>query len=406
MKTPYTRYLSDRRGNIAILGALTLPLFIGGIAFGTEASHWFVEKSKLSFATDAAAVSAGSLYNRGIANDHIESAIRETLVSEGYPDATLALGITYPTPISDLMTVTVSYETDKYFSQVLWDGNVSIASKTIVAIFGKPACILALNPTAANAVTMSGSSSATLDGCVVASNSNSASSIYLGGSTSLTVDCMVASGGIYGELNATTDCQSNRTFRRATRDPFASLVQPATPAFCTNPPNFQPSGTYTLSPGCFTQNLSLKGNVTFQPGVYILDGKNLKINSNAVVTGTNVTFVLKNGATLDFAGTATIKLTAPDAASGEPYPGILFWGAPDNNAAHKITGDSSSFFSGAMYLPDDAVQFTGNSGLNSDCARIIGDTVTLIGNADFNTNCTNFTGGYEISTADAVVIVE
>ncbi len=414
MMTPYRRsirkhisnFLADKRGNIAIMGVVTLPMFIGGIAFGTEASHWFVEKSKLNFATDAAAISAGSLYNRGISNPHIESAIRQTLLSEGYPASTLSLGVTYPTLTSDLMTIQVSYETDKYFSQVLWDGTVTIASETIVAIFGKPACILGLNSSASGAVTLSGSATATLTGCVVASNSTSASSILLAGSSSLTTDCMVASGGISGEVNATTDCLNNRTNRRATRDPFASLEQPATPYYCPPSPAFAPKGTYTLSSGCFSTPLSLKGNVTFQPGVYILDGVGLKINSNAVVSGTDVTFVLKNGATLDFAGTATINLTAPAETSSEPYPGILFWGAADNGAIHKITGNSSSFFSGAIYLPGDTVEFTGNSGLNSDCARIIGDTVRLYGNANFSTNCTNFTGGYEIATADAVVIVK
>ena len=105
-----SRFVSDRSGNIAIVGALTIPLFVGGIAFGTEASNWFVEKSKLSFATDSAAVSAGSLYNRGLSETAIYDAIHAKMIAEGYPASSLALGITYPTPTSDLMTVTTSYK--------------------------------------------------------------------------------------------------------------------------------------------------------------------------------------------------------------------------------------------------------------------------------------------------------
>ncbi len=396
-------------GNIAIVGALTIPLFIGGVAFGTEASNWFAEKSKLSFATDSAAVSAGSLYNRGLSESEINSLIEAKLIAEGYPESSLSLGITYPTPTSDLMTVTTSYEEELYFSAIFLSHNVSIGGKTVVAINGKPACVLALNPTASGALSMAGSSSATLNGCIAASNSTSADSIDFDGSSRMTADCLISSGDITGESSATTTCQNNRTYWRETKDPFASLTQPATPptSSCLNPPNFNPNQSRTLSPGCYKNDLRLKGTVTFESGVYILDGVDLTINANAVVNGTDVTFVLKNGANLSFSGSATINLSAPPEDSAtEPYGGVLFWGAPDNDTSHKITGDSSSSFSGAMYFPDDHIEFTGTSGMDSGCARIIGDTVAMQGTTDFGITCTNFTGKYEIAVADSVVIVE
>ncbi|MAS03170.1 MAG: hypothetical protein CL534_00470 [Ahrensia sp.] len=402
----WKKFRCDERGNIAILASFTLPVFIGGIAFGTEAGHWFVEKSKLSFVTDAAALSAGQLYNRGVTQENIQAAIRGNLLAEGYPDDSLVLNITYPDSTSDLMTVRTSYRATKYFSQALWNGNVDITGKSVVAINGKGACILALNKTESGAVTMGGSATATLNGCVVASNSTAADSIYLGGSTTVAVDCMISSGGIYGEDKATTDCQKNLKYRRATKDPYADLVQPKTPFWCEKTPNFKPTGSYLLDPGCFKTSLDLKGTVTFEPGVYILDGIDMKINSGAVVTGHDVTFVLKNGATLNFNGGATIDLRAPEEGSGADYPGILFWGSKSNNTSHKINGDASSFFSGAIYLPDDEVEFTGSSGMDSTCTRLVADTITLLGNNSFSTDCTNKLGPYDVKTADAVVLVE
>ena len=170
--------------------------------------------------------------------------------------------------------------------------------------------------------------------------------------------------------------------------------------------NFKPKGNYTLKPDCYDHDLDIKGSLTFEPGVYILDGADMKINSNAVVTGHDVTFVLKNGASLDFSGNATIDLRAPEEGSSEKYPGILFWGSKTNATSHIITGDASSFFSGAMYFPDDAVQFTGNSGMDTTCTRVVADTITLLGNNSFSTDCTNKLGPYDITSADAVVIVE
>ena len=226
--------VKDRRGNIAVFGALTLPFFIGGIAFGTEAGYWLVQKTQLSFSTDAAAISAGQLYNRGVTEKEIYETVRGKLVADGYPDSSLFVDIAYPTETSDLMTVRSAFQADKYFSQVLWDGQVVVRSHTIVAINGKSACLLALNKSASGAVTTSGSSKATLDGCIVASNSKAADSIYLGGSTTMKTDCMVASGGIDGEENATTICQKNLTYRRDTKDPFAKLTQPRRPAGAQN----------------------------------------------------------------------------------------------------------------------------------------------------------------------------
>jgi hypothetical protein len=217
---------------------------------------------------------------------------------------------------------------------------------------------------------------------------------------------MVASGGIYGENIATTVCQNNLTYRKETKDPFASLVQPATNPPCQKPPNFKPSTSFTLDPGCYKNSLNIKGTVAFNKGVYILDGVDMKINSNAVVTGHDVTFVLKNGATLDFAGNATIDLRAPEDGSGADFPGILFFGSKSNSTSHKINGDASSYFSGAFYFPDDELEFSGNSGMDTSCTRLVADTITLIGDNDFATNCTNKLGPYDITTAYSVVIVE
>lgn len=394
------------RGHVAIIGALTLPILIGGIALGTEGGDWLVEKTKLSFVTDAVALSAGQLYNRGMTDAQIKSILRSGLISDGYPSSSLSLNFTYPSGGGDRLTAVVSFAPDMYFAQAVWGGTVTIRARTVVELQGSEACVLALNETASGAFTMGGSSTMTLTGCVVASNSNSASSVYMGGSSTLTTDCIISSGGINGESRATTLCQKNRTYRRPSPDPFADLEQPETPAHCSTPPHFNPTGTYTVSPGCYDHDLDVKGTVTFSSGVYILDDAELKINSGAVVTGTDVTFVLKNGSTLNFNGAATIDLAAPQAGSLQPYPGILFWGADDNNASHKINGDSSSSFAGAIYMPDDATEFTGSSGMDSTCTRIVADTITLLGNTEFETDCSDELGAYSLATAQSVVIVE
>lgn len=400
-------FAHEKNGSITTLTAIITPFLLAAMGLATDAGTWYTDKTELRFHADGSALTAAYLYNRGLDTAQIDPIVKNELVTQGLPSSSLALSIVYPTASDDHLTLTASYESKKYLSQLVFPGAVSVSARTKVKTQNYEACILALNETASGAFSMTGSATANLNGCVTASNSTDVNSISLGGSSSLVADCMVASGGISGVPRSSTLCGTNPTYQRKTDDPFASMVQPThVKSSCNNAGNFKPSNSYNLSPGCFKGSMSLKGTVTFSAGVYVLDGVNLNINSNAVVNGTDVTFVLKNGSKLDFNGGATINLKAPEAGSTEPYPGMLFWGDGSGSVAHKISGDSSSGFQGSMYFPSDNVAFTGNSGMDVGCMRMAADTIEFLGNANLQSNCQTELAGNAFQAAGAVVIVE
>ncbi len=53
------RLWRERRGNIAMLAALLMPLFLGAAGLGVEASNWSVRETELQRTADVAAIGAG-----------------------------------------------------------------------------------------------------------------------------------------------------------------------------------------------------------------------------------------------------------------------------------------------------------------------------------------------------------
>ncbi len=180
-------------------------------------------------------------------------------------------------------------------------------------------------------------------------------------------------------------------------DPYASVPAPPIPKDCSSP-----SGT-AYTPGKYCGGLSLNGTADFAPGVYVIDGGTLKINANADVTGTGVTFYLINGATLSFNGNATMDLTAP--TSGD-YAGLLFYGdRTQGNATNTINGNSYSQMTGAIYFPSQEVRFLGNFGGVNGCLQVVAGTVYYTGSSTFHSDCSG-TGMRNIQVPGAVTLVE
>ena len=94
-----------------------------------------------------------------------------------------------------------------------------------VATFGGPACVLALDPTAKNALTSGGSTIVDMPKCNLVSDSNASASLSVGGSASVTINAAIAVGGI----NATSGLVDNDNISGAATvpNPYAALSVPA-----------------------------------------------------------------------------------------------------------------------------------------------------------------------------------
>ena len=268
-----------------------------------------------------------------------------------------------------------------------------------VATFGGPACVLALDPTAKNALTSNGNTTVDMPKCNLVSDSTASDSLSVGGSASVTINAAIAVGGI----NATSGLVDNYNISGAATvpNPYAALSVPAKSSWGSNQSD-SGAPTVTLKPGNYSNGLHVTANqvVTLNPGVYYIDGKggNLQFDSGAVVTGTGVTFVLTSSSnkfpTVSINGSSSIHITAPtsNSALGTDSSGVAIFEDPKASGNLTINGNSTTYFGGAIVAPSMKVNFsgTGVSGTASNCTQIIGDTVTFIGNSTISSDCGSY----------------
>lgn len=379
------KFWKSKRGNIAVMAALTMPVIIGGAGLGVETGYWYYEQLRLQQAADAAAYAAALEQRAGSGEDATLAKAIAMATENGFDDDEGDLVITTPSVLETDETNSVDAELTRElprgFTALFGNEPIRIRVKASAAYStAGNACVLALDKSASPAISFTGSSGAEMQGCVVMSNSIADESVSVEGNAEVQAPCVMSVGGANVADSASlelTECSTISTGQPPVADPYKDVPYPPT-GTCT-------AGGGVNTPGCYTGNITLNGNIA--SGIYIIKGGTLKINSNAVVNGTNVTFVLLDGATADFNGTATINLSAPTTGT---YKGLLMMGSRTSGAGgiSKFNGTPSSHLTGALYFPKQQVEYNGNFTGNGGCTQIVAATVSWGGNTHFNVNCT------------------
>lgn len=398
------KFWTNKKGNIAVMASLTMPIVIGGAGLGVETGYWYYEQLRLQQAADAAAFAAALEQRAGSTEEATLAKAIAMATENGFDDAEGDLVLTTPSVLDTDETNSVDAELTREitrgFTALFGNEPVLIRVKATAAYStAGNACVLALDKSASPAITFAGTSGAQMQGCVVMANSIDDEAIVVDGSADVEAPCIMSVGGASVADSASvvlTECDAISTGQPPAADPYRDVPYP-------------PMGTCSthsgggLSPGCWTGGVNLSGTQTLASGIYIIDGGQLKINSNAVITGSNVTFVLRNGATVDFAGTATIQLDAPTTGT---YKGMLFMGSRTSGAGgiSKFNGTASSRLTGAIYFPKQQVEYDGNFSGNGGCTQIVAATVAWNGNTHFNVDCTTY-GLEPIQAGSAVRLI-
>ncbi|WP_343807366.1 Tad domain-containing protein [Alteraurantiacibacter aestuarii] len=154
----------------------------------------------------------------------------------------------------------------------------------------------------------------------------------------------------------------------------------------------------SLSPGTYT-NIHVGCRTTFATGVYIIDGGGIDITGQYEVTGSNVMFVLKNGAYIKIRGGADVNLTAIQASDliargvaaedANKLAGMLVFEDRQSGGSSRndINGNSNTVLNGTIYFPVSNVTFSGTASVTSQCLMIAANTITLTGTTDMSTFC-------------------
>jgi Flp pilus assembly protein TadG len=376
---PLNRFLSDRRGNVAVIFAIAaLPLAgITGAAVdyvrATEVRH------KLAAATDSAALSSVAMK----ASSSVErNAQAERVVKASMPaDLDLSISANASDTEAD---VTASAKVKTSLLQVLNIRSVAVSahSKAVRKKQGNPPCVLALNRTAPAAIDLGGSSTFEGIGCVLHSNSSAPGALSVSGSAKVKAGGYCAVGSVSSYYKLAPDSKDNCDLMV---DTYAGLRAPGDTLCKQSLTNvsINPNQKKTLQPGVYCGGLDLKGDVTLEAGLYVIKDGQLSMNSSGTIVGYGVTFYLMgSNAGFDINGGAKLELTPT--TTGD-YKGLLIVQDRYSNvsATSKLNGNASTLVKGAIYAPTQTVRMNGSGtfGQLSPFMPLIADKVVITGNA-------------------------
>lgn len=399
--------------------AIMMPIIIGGLALGAETGYWFMVKNTLRNAADVSAYSVGVRFRQGDQLTELKRTATRIAVNSGFHPDIGELQVNIPPLIGDYRgsrehaEVILTERHERLFSAIFSKTPVEISTRAVVTIKGGAVlCGLALSRDGRNALQIAALVDVTLEDCGAASNSASSSSIssilYSG---RLFAKCVQTSGGFYMiNMLGFIACGANLTDATPVSDPYSSFNEiDATILTCSNPPSSKQNWESSRLQGRmmvdgtpvtrFCGDVEIKGTYRFDPGIYVIDGGNLRFASGAMITGEEVSFFVQRGGAVDIAN-ASVTLSAP--TSG-PHRGILFSSNRDDYlVSHKISLSNGSVLSGAIYLPTSTLAFSG--GRNSHCLQIVASTIRFTGNTWLNANCAN--GSRSLMAGQIVTLVE
>jgi len=231
-------------------------------------------------------------------------------------------------------------------------------------------------------------------------NSLASNAVTVQGSATLSTDCLIAVGGVSLTANVTeTACSAPITQAPPVADPFAKVPAPPIGP-CVN------STGVPAGPGTYCGGLTIQGAQNLPPGVYVVQGGDLKITANANVIGNGVTIYMVGNNSVQMNGNATVNLSAP--TSG-PYQGMLMMGDRTCGNCSSITetlnGTASSLMTGAIYFPKQGVNYLGNFAGVNGCTQVVADTIVWNGHTHLSINCSS-NGPKNYASYQAVRFVE
>lgn len=415
------RFAADATGGVAAIVAITAPVIVGAMGLGSEAGYWYLTSRRVQNAADVAAHGAGRQLGAGGDAADMQRAA-EYLAGHAEIDLAAATVQVRRPPREgsyagndSAVEVEIVQTVPRLFSAMYTTEPLSIGGRAVaMARAGGTGCVLALSRTAQGAITVSGSAEATLTRCDMVSNASGTGFMMSGNGSSVSANCVQTAGTAVTTGNLAVACDSVREHAAPVADPFGDVDEPALTGACQPARVGQNNRVTTVAPieshasgmmsRRFCNGLELRGTVALLPGLYLVEGGDFRINSNAVIRGDGVAFYLADGVELHFNGGADLDLSAP--ATG-PYAGILIFGSRDSTGvSHTINGNAGSSLDGAIYAPASHLTVSGSAGTSpGSCTQFVTDTITLTGNAEINISCeTPF--GPNIDLPGGVALVE
>jgi Flp pilus assembly protein TadG len=376
---------SDRRGTVAAVVAVVMPVMIGVAALGLDGGLLLIQRRQAqSFADAAALAGAYAIYNGSNFSTAQSAAVA----------AAAANGVTITTsnvtqPQSKYVSVSVTSTHQRTFS-ALWgagtmSATASATARTANMAYSK-AALLVLSGTGSS-VTISGTTKVTAANGSVIVDSTSSAAVISSGAPSITTPELDLSGKISYSGTNPNNATTTKSNQPNTPDPLASIPAPTTSGLTTQSSSALSisSGTTTLSPGVYTGGITISGSaaVTLNPGVYYINGGGINMSGPSSLTGNGVFIYNTGGGAVNLSGTGSISLSPMTTGT---YAGLSIFQDRTSTTGATLSGGSNISCSGTFYFPDATLTLSGTSGVATMGSQMIVNKITFSGGAGVSVN--------------------
>lgn len=403
----WTKLARDRRGNIAIMTALTMPVFVGALALGTEPGYWYLISRNEQDAADAAVIAASA--NNGANYDAEGKAVA---AQYGFVDGddnvtvTVSRNVSCPSGATDCYRVSITKNVPLFVSQIVgYHGDVTIGDTPMKSVqasaLSTPSlaptsyCLLALAGSGAEGIRANGAPFADMTNCNVMSNTSATCNGH---------DLNATIGNAHETNDGCGETENSNV--DVVDDPYSGLAadipantcggsypqEPAKKKDPALPATNQWSGTKNLSGTVeVCGDLQLTGDVTVDaPDNAVLVVENGQLDTNGHTfrssSGSGLTVIFSGTSSTGYThaptGGGTLDLAAPTTGT---WKGIAIYQDPNLSSGVDISaaGNSPTWdITGLVYLPHSSVTFSGavNKASNgASCFGLVVDNVTING---------------------------
>jgi hypothetical protein len=292
---------------------------------------------------------------------------------------------------SRFVEVLVENSVATFFAGVLDFDFLKVTARAVAGVGGASSdCVYALDPEMENAFQTQSSAELTA-GCGFVVNSRHARALRAESSSKITGTSVSVTGGASVVASAKVN-PTAQTGAPPRPDPLASLPAPYVGG-CTHTGQLIINKDTTLNPGVYCGGILARTSavVTLNPGMYILKGGGLKLESSSEIQGDGVTIYNTFGGgyaygEIVFESSADVRLRAPTTG---PYAGILFFSdrnAPLSSKVHKFQSSTDSYLEGAIYMPNQHVGLQSSSNISARYMIVIARSLYLHSSSELQLN--------------------
>lgn len=396
---PARALAADRRGAVAAMLALTLPVLAGVGAVAIDVTHARAVRAQLQSAADLAAIAAAArLPDGAAARSAAVDFVARNLDPDVHGTATEAADVELGRwdPASDSFIVDSGQPSavrvlarrssahgnavPTWFAGFVGFDGIEVSVEAIAGRGAPPACLIALHPSAGGAVLLDSNARLDLAGCELHAHSTSSRGLWLKSNSSAAADEHCLKGSSWRDESTGTVTPTPQTGCTPATDPAPPID--ATVGACKGGIPNPITDTRTLTPGTYCGlTIDSNANVTLAPGTYVIKNAPLRVLSNARLTGNGVTvYLANNSACLFFDSNTVISLTGPSAGDNA---GLLIYQPQSVSCSSGLEFNSNTVtkLQGMIYAPASRHEWNSNAVLTSPCLSMVGRTFEFNSNA-------------------------